>query len=70
MKQKSRVKREADLASVTGFSHICSDSKAERLGEELRDAHTGLSPKAERREMPWLQRSGEGELGPPNPPIW
>ena len=70
MKQKSRVKREADLASVTGFSHICSDSKAERLGEELRDAHTGLSPKAERREATWVQRSGEGELGTRNPPTW
>ena len=34
----------------------------DRLGEELRDAHTGLSPKAERREATWVQRSGEGEL--------
>ena len=42
MKQKPRVKREAGVGSTAGLSHICSDSKADRLGEELRDAHTGL----------------------------
>ena len=30
----------------------------DRLGEELRDAHTGLSPKAEGREATWVQGSG------------
>ena len=39
-----------------------SCSLMDRLGEELRDAQTGLSPKAERREATWVQRSGEGEL--------
>ena len=70
MKQKPRVKGGRSGVRDWIYSHICSDSKADRLGEELRDAHTGLSPKAERREMPWVQRSGEGELGPPNPPTW
>ena len=42
MKQKPRVKREEGVGSTTGLSHICSDSKADRLGEELRDAHTAL----------------------------
>ena len=36
----------------------------DRLGEELRDACMGLSPKAEGREVPWVQRSVEGELWP------
>ena len=40
----------------------------DRLGEELRDAHTRLSPMAEGREMPWVQGSGEGELWSPSPP--
>ena len=39
-------------------------SLMDRLGEELRDACMGLSPKAEQREVPWVQRSGEGELWP------
>ena len=34
------------------------------LGEELRDAHTNLSPKAEGREVPWVQRLGRGSCGP------
>ena len=70
MKQKPRVKGGRSGVRDWIHSHICSDSKADRLGEELRDARTGLSPKAERREMPWVQRSGEGKLGPPNPPTW
>ena len=40
----------------------------DRLVEELRDACMGLSPKAEGREAPWVQGSGEGELWPPSPP--
>ena len=63
MKQKPRVKGGRSGVRDWIYSHICSDSKADRLGEELRDAHTGLSPKAERKEVPWVQRSGEGELG-------
>ena len=39
----------------------------DRLGEELRDAHTGLSPKAEGREVPWVQGSGEGKQWLPKP---
>ena len=39
-------------------------SLMDRLGEELTDACMGLSPKAEQREVPWVQRSGEGELWP------
>ena len=39
-------------------------SLMDRLGEELRDACMGLSPKAEGREVPWVQGSGEGELWP------
>ena len=57
MKQKPRVKGGRSGVCDWIHSHICSDSKADRLGEELRDAHTGLSPKAERREMPWVQGS-------------
>ena len=57
MKQKPRVKGGRSGVRDWIHSHICSDSKADRLGEELRDAHTGLSPKAERREMPWVQGS-------------
>ena len=64
MKQKPRVKGEADVGSTTGFSHICSDSKADRLGEQVRDAHTGLSPKAERSETPWSRGLGRGTWGP------
>ena len=30
----------------------------DRLAEELRNAPTGLSPKAEAREAPWVQGSG------------
>ena len=70
MEQKPRVKRGRSGVCDWIHSHICSDSKGDRLGEELRDAHTGLSAKAERRETPWVQRSGEEELGPPNPPTW
>ena len=51
---------------VSKFPTTLMDS----LGEELRDAHTSLSPKAEGREVPWVQRSGEGELGTRNPPTW
>ena len=40
----------------------------DRLGEELRDAYTGLSSKAEGREVPWAQGSGEGKLWPASPP--
>ena len=40
----------------------------DRLGEELRDAHTGLSPKTEGREVLWVQGSGEGKQWPPSPP--
>ena len=36
----------------------------EELLEELRDACVGLSPKAEGREVPWVQGSGEVELWP------
>ena len=56
MKQKPRVKGGRSGVRDWIHSHICSDSKADRLGEEL-------SPKAERKEVPWVQRSGEGELG-------
>ena len=34
----------------------------DRLGEELRDAPTGLSPKAEGREVAWVLGSGERDL--------
>ena len=70
MKQKPRVKRGRSGVCDWIHSHICSDSKADRLGEELRDAHTGLSPEAEKREATWVQRSWEGELGTRNPPTW
>ena len=36
----------------------------DRLGEELRDAHTSLSPKAEGREVPWVRGWGGGALTP------
>ena len=39
---------------VSMFPAILMDS----LGEELRDAHTSLSPKAEGREATWVQGSG------------
>ena len=40
-----------------------------RLVEELRDSCMGLSPKAEGREVPWVQGSGEGKLWPQSPPV-
>ena len=55
MKEKPRVKGGRSGVRDWIHSHICSDSKADRLQEELRDAHTGLSPKAERRETPWVR---------------
>ena len=70
MKEKPRVKGGRSGVRDWIHSHICSDFKADRLQEELRDAHTGLSPKAERREATWVQRSAEGELGTRNPPTW
>ena len=63
MKQKPRVKGGRPGVRDWIHSHICSDSKADRLGEKLRDAHTGLTSKAERKEVPWVHWSGEGELG-------
>ena len=49
-----------------GWQMVCMFPAAlmDRLGEELRDACMGLSPKAEGREVPWVQRSVEGELWP------
>ena len=41
----------------------------DRLGEELRDAPTGLSPKAEGREVAWVLGSGERDLWPPSPQL-
>ena len=45
---------------VSMFPAILMDS----LGEELRDAHTSLSPKAEGREVPWVQGLERGSCGP------
>ena len=49
-----------------GWQMVCMFPAAlmDRLREELRDACMGLSPKAEGREVPWVQRSVEGELWP------
>lgn len=41
----------------------------DRLGEELRDAPTGLSPKAEGMEVAWVLGSGERDLWPPSPQL-
>ena len=45
---------------VSMFPAILMDS----LGEELRDAHTSLSPKGEEREVPWVLGLGRGSCGP------
>ena len=45
---------------VSMFPAILMDS----LGEELRDAHTSLSPKAEGREVPWVQGLERRSSGP------
>ena len=49
-----------------GWQTVCMFPAAlmDRLGKELSDACMGLSPKAEGREVPWVQGSGEGDLWP------
>ena len=67
MKEKPRVKGGRSGVRDWIHSHICSDSKADRLQEELRDARTGLSPKQTEGWHLGSRGLRRGSCGPQSP---